>query len=201
MSRTINNVTVWPLRTLPKDLGVAAVVLAALLLGLLLRSSVEGGTRSYQSSDHNFSMLYPDGWRSESVTNTVALKVSNPQTASPYKSNVTVEVRDLDPASPPTLQTLIDRSITQGGTLAGYHLLSSTERQVAGARAAEIEYAAVVQPIDTPRSATLPVVVQSREEIVVTKEHSYYITLSAPESDFSRASEQFDTMLGTVKVQ
>ncbi len=201
MSRTINNVTVWPLRTLPKDIGVAVVVLAALLLGLLLRSSVEGGTRAYQSADHSFSVSYPAIWRTSSVTNTVMLMVEDPRTDSAYKTNVTVETRELDPASPPTLQELIDRRIVQRGTLTGYHFLSSTERTVGGARASEIEYASVAQPIDMPRSVSLPVVVRSREYIVITKTRTYYITLAAPENDFGRASEQFDHMIQTVQVQ
>lgn len=201
MSRTINNITAWPLRTLPKDIGVAVVVLAALSLGLLLRLSIEGSTKAYQAVDRNFSMSYPASWRTTDVTNTVILKVENPQVASAYKTNVTVEVRLLDPSSPPTLQEFVDRRVAQRSGLTGYHFLSSGETTVGGARAAQIEYAFVAQPIDAPRRAALPVVVRSREYIVVTKERVYFITLAAPESDFDRAGEQFDNMLQTVKAQ
>ncbi len=201
MSRTINNVTVWQLRTMPKDIGVAVVVLVALGLGLLLRSTTESDTRAFRSADGNFSMAYPATWRTTDVTDTVALRVENPQAGSAYKTNVMVESRELDPAAPPTLQELIDRRVQQRGSLTGYHFLSSAERTLGGARAAEISYAFVAQPIDTLRSAALPVVAQSREYIVLTKDRIYYITLAAPESDFSMASSQFDTMLQTVKVQ
>jgi len=201
MSRTIDNVTVWPLRTLPKDIGVAAVVVVALLLGLLLRLSLEGNMKAYQSPDKSFSMSYPAMWRTSQVTDTMLLKAEDPQANSAYKTNVTVEARDLDPAAPPTLQELIDRRVLQRGTLTGYHFLSSGERTVGGARAAELDYAFVAQPIDTPRSASLPVVTRSREYIMVAKNRSYYITLAAPENDFSRANQQFDQMLQTVKVQ
>ncbi len=201
MSQTIDNITVWPLRTLPKDVGVAVVVLAALLLGVLLRSSVEGNTRIFENADHTFSISYPSTWRSGTVTDTVLLRVEDPQTDSAYKTNVTVEARELDPASPPTLQELIDRRVVQRGTLTGYHFLSSAERSAGGARAAEIEYAFVAQPIDRLGSASLPVVAHCREHIVVAKNRTYYITLAAPENDFDRASRQFDQMLQTEKVQ
>lgn len=201
MSRTIDNVTVWPLRTLPKDIGVAAVVAVALVLGLLLRFSVEGSTKAFQSPDKTFSMSYPATWRTTQITDTLILRVENPQANSAYKTNVTVEARDLDTTAPPTLQELIDRRVVQRATLTGYHFLSNSERTVGGARAAELDYAFVAQPIDTPRSASLPVVARSREYIVVTKNRSYYITLAAPENDFSRATQQFDQMLQTVKVQ
>jgi hypothetical protein len=201
MSRTIDGVTAWPLRTLPKDLGVAAVVLVALLAGLILRWSAEGRTREFSSVDQGFSMAYPATWRTNTVTNTQLLRIENPQAGSAYKTNVTVESRELDPSAPPTIQELIDRRVVQHSVLTGYHFLSSSETTVAGARAAQIDFAFVSQPIDTPRSASLPVVVQSREYLLIAKNRVYYITLSAPESDFSRANDQFDTMLRSVKIE
>lgn len=200
MSQTVGNTTVWPLRTLPKDLGVALVTLAALLLGLLLRLSVEGDTRTYSGTNPNFGMSYPATWRTTDVTDTVVLRVENSNVESAYKTNVAVDSRELDPASPPTLQTLVDRRIVQQGTQTGYHLLSSGETTLHGVRAAQTEYAFVEQPIDAPRRASLPVVVRGREYIVLTKDRVYYITLAAPENDFANASKQFDSMIQTVKV-
>jgi len=201
MTRTEDKVTIWPLRTRPKDIGVALVVLAALVPGLLLRWSVEGNTRAFESADDAFSISYPATWRTNSITDTVILRVENAETDSSYKTNVMVESRELDPASPPTLQELIDRRVVQNGNLTGYHFLSSGERTVSGNRAAEIEYAFVAQPLDTPRRASLPVVARSREYIVVTQNRAYYITLAAPENDFDEANRQFDNMINTVKIQ
>jgi hypothetical protein len=200
VSQTIDKVTVWPLRTRPKDIGVALVVLVALLLGWLLRWSVDGQTRIYESADHTFGIAYPATWRTNNVTETIMLRVEDPQTNSAYKTNVTVESRELDPSSPPTLQELIDRRVVQHGGQTGYHFLASAERTVGGARAAEIAYAFVAQPIDAPRRASLPVVARSREYIVVTEKRVYFITLAAPESDFDTATRRFDDMLQTVKI-
>ena len=201
MSRTINNVTVWRVRTLPQGYGVAIVVLVALALGLLLRWSAEGSTRAYQSADGRFSMAYPASWRTNDVTDTVALRVENPQAELGLQNKRHGQTRELDTTAPPTLQELIDRRVQQRGSMTGYHFLSSTERTVSGERAAEIDYAFIAQPIDTPRRAALPVVARSREYIVLTKDRVYYVTLAAPDSDFNRANSQFDTMLQTVKVQ
>ena len=201
MSQTVRSVKIWPLRTLPKDIGVAVVVLVALGLGLLLRWSLELSSTVYTSADNNFSISYPANWRTSTVTDTNLLQVENPETISAYKTNVSVESRELDPASPPTIQELIDRRVVQRGNLTGYHFLSNADSNVGGARAAEIDYAFVAQPIDTPRRAALPVVARSREYVVVTQNRVYYITLSAPENDFDRASGQFDNMLQTVRVQ
>ncbi|MFL5734291.1 MAG: hypothetical protein ACJ78Q_13980 [Chloroflexia bacterium] len=200
MSRTIDGVTAWPLRTAPKDVGVAAVVLVALALGLLLRYGVEGRMKTVSSAEPKVDISYPANWRVSRPISGTLMRVENPQTASTYKTNVTVESRELDPASPPTLQELVDRRVAQHGSLEGYHFLSNSERTVNGNRAANLEYAFVVQPIDTPRSASLPVVVHSREYIVVTKDRTYYLTLAAPENDFARVASQFDGMVETARL-
>jgi hypothetical protein len=201
MSGRVDNLAVWPLRTLPKDIGVALVLVVALALGLLLRLQLETDTRSFNSDNPAFSISYPAGWRLIEETDGAVLRVENPQASSPYKSNVTVETRELDTAGPPTLQELVDRRVLQHDNLTGYHFLTSEEGEVGGAKAALIEYAHVVQPIDTPRSASLPVVVRSREYIVVTPGRTYYFTLAASEADYDAAREQFDRMVKTARVE
>jgi hypothetical protein len=201
MARTIDNVTAWPLRTRPKDIGVGVVVLVALALGLLLRLQVEGRRETFQSTDPSFTISYPAAWRANDDVDGAILSIENPQSGSPYKANVTVETRELDPAGPPTLQELVDRRVAQHSDLKGYHFLSNSNETIGDARAAQIEYAYTVLPIDMPRSASLPVVVRCREYIIVAEDRTYYITLAAAESDFAGASEQFDRMVQTARVQ
>jgi hypothetical protein len=201
MSSTVNNVTAWRVRTVPKDVGVAILVVVALALGWLLRSQVEGRTHSFTSANPPLTMSYPATWRNTASLDGALLRVENAQTASAYKTNMTIDSRELDPASPPTLQELVDRRIVQHGNLTGYHLLSSAERDIQGARSGVLDYAYVVQPIDTPRSASLPVVVHAREYVVPTKDRTYYFTLAAPESEFARASEEFDRSVEGAKLQ
>jgi hypothetical protein len=193
--------TLYRLRMLPKDLGVAIVVLVALGLGLALRFQVEGQVKQFQDPNSPFRMSYPASWGFADSLQDVLLKVENPYTDSAFKSAITVESRELDPASPPTLQSLIDRRVEQRSGLIGYHFLTNAEATVGGARSARIEYAYVVQPIDEPRRASLPVVVQAREYIVVGKDRTYYVTLSAPENAFEEASAQFERTIETVQLQ
>lgn len=102
---------------------------------------------------------------------------------------------------PPTRQELVDRRVTQHGTLTGYHFLSSNPATVGGAKAMQQEYACVAQPIDQPRRASLPVVVQVIEYIAIGRENAYYISLAAPESDFADARAQMNQIIQTVTVQ
>jgi hypothetical protein len=188
------------LRTLPKDLGVALAVLVALGLGLGLFLRVDGRTRLYQSADTPFRIAYPATWMDAQSLQDVLLKVEDPRAGSAFKTSLTIESRELDPQSLPTLQTLLDRRVEQRAALTGYHFLANNDSTVGGAKAMQLEYAYVVQPIDEPRRASLPVVVRAREYIVVAKDRTYYITLAAPETEFARASAKFDQMLRTVQL-
>jgi hypothetical protein len=188
-------------RMLPKDLGVAIVVLVALALGWALRSQVDGRVTQFQDPNTPFRMTYPAAWSVADSLQDVLLKVQDPRTDSAFKTSLSVESRELDPASPPTLQTLVDRRVEQRDRLDGYHFLANGEATVGGAKSERLEYAYVVQPIDQPRRASLPVVVQAREYIVLTKDRIYYITLAAPENAFADASASFERTIQTVQLQ
>lgn len=183
---------VYRLRTLPGDLGVALVTLIALGLGWLLMAQTTGRTRPYVEPDAGLRLDYPAGWISVDSLQDLLLKVEDPQTDSAFKTALSVERHDLDPASPPTLQTLLDRRVQEHAHLTGYHLLADGEATVADQRAILLEYAYVVQPIDAPRRASLPVVVRAREYLLITKDRSYYLSIAAPEGGFAQASAQFE---------
>ena len=191
----------YRLRMLPKDLGVAIVVLLALLLGLGMRFQVEGRVKQFQDPNSPFRMSYPAAWGFADSLQDVLLKVEDPSTDSAFKTALTIESRELDPASPPTLQALIDRRVEQRSGLLGYHFRSNADATVGGAKSARIEYAYVVQPNDEPRRASLPVVVQAREYIIIGTDRTYYVTLSAPENAFEEASAQFERTIRTVQLQ
>ena len=191
----------YRVRMLPKDLGVAIVVLVALLLGLGMRFQVERRVKQFQDPNSPFRMSYPAAWGFADSLQDVLLKVEDPNTDSAFKTALTVESRELDLASPPTLQDLIDRRVEQRSGLTGYHFLANADATVDGAKSARIEYAYVVQPNDEPRRASLPVVVQAREYIIVGTDRTYYVTLNAPENAFDEASALFERTINTVQLQ
>lgn len=201
MTQTTQHGSLYGLRMLRKDVGVALVVLVALAAGWLLRVQAEGGLKQFQAQDGPFRMAYPASWGVTDTLQDVLLKVADPQTDSAFKTNLTVESREVDPASPPDLQTLLDRRVEQRAALTGYHFLSNRDATVGGVNSAAFEYAYVDQPIDQPRRPSLPVVVQAREYIVAAADRTYYITLAAPEQEFAAAAVQFERMIQTVQVQ
>jgi len=201
MSDLARNEPIYPLRMRPKDVGVALAALLFLLGGWLLMSSATARTRAFQDEFTPLRFAYPADWIAVETLQDVTLRVADPATPSAVKTSMTVESRPLDPAAPPTLQTLLDRRVEQRQALTGYHFLSEAETEVGGARAIVTEYAYVVQPIDEPRRASLPVVVRAREYIIVTADQSYYVTFSAPDQVFDRESRRFERVIASMVVQ
>jgi hypothetical protein len=185
---------------LGKDLGVAFVVIVALLLGWVLREATLNRAIAYTDSETGFSLRFPAAWSTADSLQDVLLKVENPNTGSAYKTNLVVEARDLDPQNPPTLQEFVDRRVTQKGNLTGYHFIGEQDAAVDGNKARVITYAYVVQPNDQPRRVSLPVVVAAREYIIVGPDRVYYITAAAPENEFDSASAQLDQIIKTVNL-
>lgn len=200
MSQTSSS-QIYRLRMLPKDIGVALITALCLLGGLLLMISTTTRTTTFQDEVTPFRVQYPANWLSVDSLQNVTLRVIDPTTPGAVKTSLAVEERELDPAAPPTLQTLLDRRVEERQQLMGYHFLSDGEAEVDGARAIVSEYAYVVQPIDEARRASLPVVIRAREYIVVAGDQSYYITLAAPEAHYNAARPQFDRIIQSVTVQ
>lgn len=200
MTQATNN-EIYDLRLRPKDLGVALIAVLCLLGGWLLMQSTIGRTREFTTDLAPLSFSYPAGWVATPGAENILLTIANPVTPSAFKTTITIENRPIDPASPPTLQTLLDRRVEQRQALTGYHFLSDGEAEVGGVRSLVSEYAYVTQPIDEARRAALPVVVHAREYIVVTADQSYYVTLAAPEGQFDQARRQFDQVIASMVVQ
>lgn len=190
---------VRPFYTRPKDIGVALVVAVALVLAILLGQYVSSRTLVYQEPNSAFQLAYPARWTSGESLQEALFKIEDPATASAFKTSLTVDARDLDPSAPPTLQKLVDRRVEQRSAFTAYHFLSNKETTVAGMPAQELMYSYVVQPIDAPRRASLPVVVVARDVIVLTPTRVYYFTLVAPANELDQASPQLDRTLASVK--
>lgn len=193
--------TIHVFHTRNKDLGVALVVLLALAAGFIISQVVINRSKLFQEADAPFQLEYPARWTDAQSLQEVLLKVEDPAADSAFKTSLTVETRELDPSAPPNMQQLIDRRVEQRSALTAYHFLSQRETTIAGAPAQELQYTYVVQPIDTPRRASLPVVVVARDYIILTATRIYYITLAAPENESETAGARMDRILASVKLQ
>lgn len=188
----------WLIR---QDAAVALLIVVALALGGLLRQQVGGATTTFRENDSPFRIAYPATWSVPEPPAGMLLRAEDPRTDSSFKTSLSVERREIDPAAPPTLQTLVDRRVAQRGDLVGFALLSNEEATVDGARAARLEYAYVAQPIADPQRRAVPVVVRAREYVVVAADRAYYITLAAPDAEADGAFARFDRMIEEAQVR
>jgi hypothetical protein len=192
----------YPMRYLRKDVGVAIVAGVFLLIGFLIMTWANTRTATFSAQDVPFSITYPAGWQTaESLLDAPLMKVEDPLAASAFKTSMTVDTRELDPAAPPTLQEQLDRRVQDRSTLTGYHFLANNETTVDGQKAMRYEYAYTAQPIDQPRRASLPVVVVAQEYIVLGKDRTYYITFAVPENEVDLNQPRIERAIQSVKLQ
>ena len=181
--------------------AVALAVLVALAIAGLLRFQVAGATTTFADRDAPLRLAYPANWGAAEPVPGTLLRVEDPRADSTFKTTLTVESRDIDPAAPPTLQALVDRRVAQQGGLTAYALLSNDEAAVDGTRGARIEYAYVAQPVAGPGRRAVPVVVRAREYLVVAADRAYYITLAVPEGEARAAFARFDRIIAEAKIR
>ena len=190
------------LNMLPRDLSVALLLMLALGATLLLRGQVQNQTTAFAPADVPLTLAYPQSWSALEPIEGTLLAVEDPLTDSAFKTRFQIEARELDPASPLDLETLVNRRIEQRSQeQLGYQFLSSEPMNIGGVEAIAIEYAYVVQPIDEPLRFSLPVVVRTREVLATIGTRSYLLLLSAPEHEFDAANVQFDRILASTRLQ
>jgi hypothetical protein len=192
----------YPMRYLRKDVGVAIIAGACLLIGFLIMTWAGARTTSFTAQDVPFSVSYPADWvAAESLLQAPVMRVEDPLAKSAFKTSMTVESRELDPAAPPTLQELLDRRVSDRTQLPGYHFLANAEATVDGQKALRYEYAYTAQPIDEPYRASLPVVVMAQEYIVISPDRTYYITFAVPEDEIELNQPRIQRVMQSVKLQ
>lgn len=184
------------------DLLVALVVVVALGLGWVYKSSLATRTTRAADPHSQFSLAIPSHWLThESDSEDTFLVAENPNADSVYKSAITGQSFLLDPQSPTALDTLVDRLVQRhGDELTGYHLLDIQSRMISGAEARVVEYAYVVQPIDQPFRASVPVVVRAFDYLIYTPTEYWLLTFTADEQWVEKEREGFERMMGSIQL-
>lgn len=184
------------------DLLVALVVALALAAGWLFKSSLTSRTTVVTDPNSQFKAAIPSYWSTrESDSADTFLAAENPNAPSTFKSSVLGQSFLLDPENPTALDALVDRLVQQhGDTLIGYHLLDIRAQNVAGAEARVVEYAYIVQPIDQPFRASVPVVVHATDTLIYTPKEYWLLTLAADERLYAKEQPNFDRIVASVQL-
>ena len=184
------------------DALVGAVVLLALVIGWVYRGSLLNQTKRLTDDVSGLQLDVPATWISAlDKTTAIDLAVVNPRAASAYKTQLALYSRVLDPDNPAPLDGVIDRLIERHtADLDSYQLLAVDNRTVQGADSAVLEYAHVVNPIDDPFRASVPVVVHVVEYVIYTPTQYWVLTLSADEQAYAATAATFEKIVQSVQL-
>lgn len=178
---------------------VWALVLGMLVLGLLLKTTAVGHSRSFEGG--GVSLRYPAEW-SARTDEGLLLSASDSFSSAQYPTGISVEQVPL--AEMGTLTALDDlllgRSSRQSKELLGYRSLRVEAATVAGQQAVLTEYAYIAPPA-MGAAAAPPAVVHAQEVLVKQGETLTILTFAADEALFEEALPTWQRILATVTLQ
>jgi hypothetical protein len=173
---------------------VVGMTVVALILGLLLRNSVETRTRSY-TDPTGLSISYPDGWQiKEAEAEGESVQVSN-LTGGGFPTTFEVSRVAVEPSAPVTeVLALVgnDLALNWGRDRTAFKVFEVTPNQmVKGLPASRIRYVYVDVPAGILQES-LPTVVLGSAYLVRKEGNVYVIGLRAEEDNYDEATARFE---------
>ena len=179
---------------------VLLVVLVALVIGWIYRGTLLNEKQTLADEISGLQLEIPATWIPALEEDTaIDLAAIDPRADSAYKSRLGLYSRLLDPDNSVALSSVVDRLVENyTENLTSFQLLALDNRTIQGADTAVLEYAYVINPIDEPFRASLPVVVHTLEYIIYTPTQYWVLTLSADEKLFDESSGSFESIVAAV---
>jgi len=175
------------------------VVVAALLLGWVLKVSAENKTLSY--NNEGVTVHYPDGWLLDEKAGYI-VKVSDPSSGL-FRTTYIVQMEAIDASTAETtaLTNLLNNvSLSRAQAVTAYKLFQVNQVQVRGKSAAKATYV-YVEEKPNPFRETVPVVVEGVDYAFVEGGKAYIFTLLAAEPNFAAAEKQFMSFLNSAEIR
>ena len=179
-------------------LAVLVVVAVGLLLGWLLMMSIENRSVSFRSADGTISLSYPTTWLTSKVDDGMLLNVADPVTAGALRPSLKVYVRPLAQG-----QRLMDAATTwtlgRMSALREFRDLGTETTTVNGQSALRVSYAYVADPPAGLGPASLPIVVQASDTIVV-QGNQFVVFSAAGDASQDKDASALANVLASVKL-
>jgi hypothetical protein len=180
-------------------LWVILTVAVGLLLGLALKTSVEGRSSSFNAPDGAFTLSYPSGWVMGKGDEGNPLAVSDSTSPTGFVSTLTVRTRSL-----PQGQTLNDAAtswtLSQGKALREFSGLGSQATTLAGQPAIRLDYAYIATPRAGVGLVAIPVVVKASDTLVVSGNSVLIFGAAADANHYDTYAPRFKAILSSVKL-
>ncbi len=184
------------------DILVLACLALALAAGWLFKSSVQGQVQPIEDPLTGLQLKVPATWQADQDVPNVILAASDSHSASTFKTKLTIVSRQIDAGAGLDAEAIVNRLVeNHEANLLGYHLLAiDTVSGRPADKARLISYAYVVQPesVDRPFQASLPVVVQASDYLILEADRYYVLTFAADSLEFESQAPDFDLILKSV---
>jgi hypothetical protein len=188
------------------DVAVVVCLAVALVAGWFFKGAVQSQAQTIEDPLTGLRLNVPATWQADQDVPNVILAASNGQSASTFKTKLTIVSRQVDASATLDADQIVERVVQQHESdLLGYHLLAIepvAAGDLAGNKARMISYAYVVQPesVDRPFQASLPVVVQATDYLIFAADRYYVLTLAADSQDYDDQAQDFELILKSLSL-
>jgi hypothetical protein len=176
------------------ELAVIVVTVVALVLGTLLKTSVENRSLPFQGG--GISAQTPAGWIVETPAANEVLRVSD-RTTTGFGTTYIVE-EEAVPSDSSAAQFAGLLTLRRGTDLTAYRVLDQQDVLVGGRQAVQIEYVFVASAANLAH-AVLPSVVHGLDYVFVENGKAVIVTVNADQSLFEASRGRFNRFLVSVQ--
>jgi len=176
-----------------------AIVLAAavLMVGLTLRANALNTTQTFEDLETGVRARVPAGWLLDMQSTEYVFRAQDPA-ARPFKTMLQVSVLPVGPDATPNI-VLDLLNLERAPRFSTYREIARADTTLRGDPAKRMTYA-YTQDERNPFQATLPIVVQGVDVVVLRRGQAVIITYREERSAFDDNLYRFENLLETVEI-
>ncbi len=175
----------------------AIVVLVALFFGMNMRRSALNATQTFEDLEAGVRAQVPFGWLIDAKSDEYVFRAEDPD-ALPFKTMLQVSVMTVGPDATPNL-VLDLLNMQRAPRFSTYREIARFDETLRGDPAKRMVYA-YTQDERNPFQASVPIVVQGVDVVVLRRGQAVIITYREERSDFEKNLGRFEDLLATVEI-
>jgi hypothetical protein len=174
-----------------------AMAAAVLFVGITLRDASLNATQTLENLEAGVRAQVPRGWLLDTQSSEYVFRAEDPD-ALPFKTVLQVSVLPVGPDSTPNL-VLDLLNMQRAPRFSTYREIARTDEILRGEPAKRMVYA-YTQDERNPFQATVPLVVQGVDVVVLRRSQAVIITYREERSAFDEHLYRFENLLRTVEI-
>jgi hypothetical protein len=174
-----------------------ALAVVVLFFGITLRNSALNATQTLENLEAGVRAQVPNGWLLDTRSSEYVFRAQDPD-ALPFKTTLQVSVLTVGPDATPNL-VLDLLNLERAPRFSTYREISRADETLRGDPAKRMIYA-YTQDERNPFQATVPIVVQGADVVVLRRGQAVIITYREERASFDKNLYRFENLLQTVEI-